>query len=323
MIRGLYTAASGMLAMQRRQEALSNNLANINTPGYKEDAGVIRSFPEQLLARINDQNGPTVDGMPSMTGQPVPIGKLNTGVYMSEALPLFTQGDIAQTDSPYDVALTDNLPTDQVNGKAVKRTMFFSVARIPDTTQPAAADQIRYTRNGSWSIDDRGFMVTPDGYYVLDSENRAIQVNGITDANGNTVSAGQDLKITSTGELQMLVPNPEPNASDKYEPLGADPNNPVRLGLRVVTDPNQLVREGNNLYRWEGQNAPVDASTDPTLNGFYAIRQGWVERANVNPAQTMTEMMTALRSYEANQRVLSTLDSTLDKAVNEIGRVNG
>lgn len=323
MIRGLYTAASGMLALQRRQEALSNNLANINTPGYKQDVGVIRSFPEQLLARINDSNGPTVDGLPAMTGQPVPIGRLHTGVYMSEALPMFTQGDIAQTDNPYDVALTDNLPPVQADGKTVKQTMFFTVAQLTNTDQPATPEQIRYSRNGQWSINDEGFMVTADGYYVLDSQNRAIKVNGIVDSTGNPVSAGQDLKITSTGELQVLVPNPDPNASDVYEPIGADINNPVRLGLKVVIDPDQLVREGNNLYRWQGQGQPVDVEENPDFNGFYAIRQGWVERANVNPAQTMTDMMSALRSYEANQRVMTTLDGTLDKAVNEIGRVNG
>jgi flagellar basal-body rod protein FlgG len=201
--------------------------------------------------------------------------------------------------------------------------MFFSVARLTDPQQAATADQIRYSRNGQWSVNDAGYMVTADGYYVLDNQNKAIRVNGFVDSNGNTVNAGQNLKITATGELQALVPNQDTNASDVYEPLGADSNNPVRLGLKVVTDPNQLVREGNNLYRWQGQGQPVGVETNPDFQGFYAVRQNWIERANVDPSQTMTDMMTALRSYEANQRVMTTLDATLDKAVNEIGRVNG
>lgn len=323
MIRGLYTAASGMLALQRRQETLSNNLANINTPGFKQDVGVIRSFPEQLLSRIRDQEGPTIEGLPNMTGQPVVIGRLHTGVYMPEALPAFTQGDIEQTDNPYDLALTDNLPPVEADGKTVKRTLFFSVAKLNDPTQAAAPEDVRYTRNGQFRVNDAGYLVTADGYHVLDSENRAIQVNGGVDANGNIVHAGQNLKITAAGELYAKAANPDPNAEDVYEPLGQDPANPVRLGLKVVTDPNQLVREGNNVYRWQGQDQPIDVADNPEFNGFYAIRQGWVERSNVDAAQTMTDMMVALRAYEANQRVMSTLDSTLDKAVNEIGRVNG
>ncbi|MCK9911755.1 flagellar basal body protein, partial [Microbacteriaceae bacterium K1510] len=88
-----YTSAAGMLAMQRRQDVLANNLANINTPGYKQDDGVLRAFPEQLLSRMRDPEGPTVDGMPNFSGQPAVIGRLNSGVYLSEALPNFSQGD--------------------------------------------------------------------------------------------------------------------------------------------------------------------------------------------------------------------------------------
>lgn len=320
MIRGLYTSASGMLALQRRQETLANNLANINTPGYKSDEGIIRSFPEQLLARIRDQEGPTIDGLPNMGGQPAIIGRLHTGVYMPEALANFKQGDIEQTDSPYDVALTDNLPPIEVDGKMVKQTMLYSVARLDDPQQPATADQVRYSRNGQWSISRDGYMVTADGYYVLDSQNRAIRLEGVLDPAGNPINVGQNLKISSEGELTVMTKDPDTN-TDINIPL--DPNGPVRLGLKVVADPDQLVREGNNLYRWEGQGEPVAVEGNPDFDGYFAVRQGWVERSNVDASQTMTEMLTALRAYEANQRVMTTIDATLDKAVNEIGRVNG
>jgi flagellar basal-body rod protein FlgF len=304
LIRGLYTAASGMLALQRRQESLANNLANINTPGYKQDNGVMRAFPEQLISRIRDKEGPDIQGLPNVTGQPVVIGRLHTGVYMSEALPNFRQGDIAETRNPYDVALLDNLQPDQDGNE---RRLFFSVARLEDPQQPATPDQIRYTRNGSWSVNTDGYLVTADGYFVLDNNNRAIRVN---DPDG--VSAGENLEIGTTGEL--FVRNPQTGTSD---PLG------IKLGLSVVTNPNQLVREGNNLYRWEGQGQPENVENNPDDTGFYGLKQGWVERSNVDAAQTMTDMMAVLRAYEANQRVITTLDGTLEKAANDIGRVNG
>jgi flagellar basal-body rod protein FlgF len=296
LIRGLYTAASGMFALQRKQETLANNIANINTPGYKQDEGVMRAFPEQLISRIRDKEGPDIQGLPNMTGQPVAIGRLHTGVYMSEALPNFRQGDIAESNNPYDVALLDNLQPDQDGNE---RRLFFSVARLENPQQQpvAAPEQIRYTRNGNWSVNPDGYLVTADGYYVLDEQNAAINVQ----------TAGQNLHISSTGELSYTDPT---NGEQFY-----------KLGLKAVANPSQLVREGQNVYRWQGEGQP--ANVEAADSGFYGLKQGWIERANVDAAQTMTDMMTVLRAYEANQRVITTLDGTMDKAVNEIGRVNG
>lgn len=322
MIRGLYTSASGMLALQNRQESLANNLANINTPGYKQDVGVMRAFPEQLLSRMRDSEGPEFPGIPNMPGQPAVIGRLNSGVYMSEAIPNFTQGDIEETRNPYDVALLDNLQPDQDGNE---RRLFYSVARIEDLTQPAQQEDIRYTRNGNWSVNADGYLVTPDGYYVLDNQNQAIRLNDPDTG----INVGQDLKINQAGELLY-----RDTASEEYQTLAAHP----RLGLSVVTDPQKLVREGTNVFRYEGdaevQAIDIVEAEDqaalavgeydtPAVAGRYGTQQGWRERSNVDPAQTMTSMMSVLRAYEANQRVITTIDGTLDKAANEIGRVNG
>ncbi|MGG0937312.1 flagellar hook-basal body protein [Brevibacillus centrosporus] len=322
MIRGLYTSASGMLALQNRQESLANNLANVNTPGFKQDMGVMRAFPEQLISRIRDQEGPDIAGYPNLDGQAAVIGRLNSGVYMSEALPLFKQGDITETRNPFDVALLDNLQPDQDGNE---RRLFYSVAKLEDAAQPAQPEDVRYTRNGNWNVNSDGYLVTADGYYVLDNDRQAIRVNDpVTGLN-----IGQGLKISRLGELQYE----DPVTKD----LVTMPNN-LRLGLSVVTDPLKLVREGTNIFRYEGEGqiealdeaeandqAAIAAGqyTVPTVAGRYGTQQGWIERANVDPMQTVTSMMSALRAYEANQRVITTIDGTMEKAANEIGRVNG
>jgi len=320
VIRGLYTSASGMLALQNRQESLATNLANINTPGYKQDVGVMRAFPEQLIARIRDQQGPDIQGMPQMPGQAAVIGRLHTGVYMSEALPMFGQGDIAETRNPYDVALMDNL---QPDGDGNERRLFFSVARMENVDQPADPEQIRYTRSGNWNVNADGYLVTPDGYYVLDNQNSAIRIN---DPLG--VSVGESLQIGTDGELMYEDPDTGIMTAMTNE----------RLGLSVITNPGMLVREGAGVFRYEGDVAPIGLEqaeaddqtalaageyTQSRVAGRYGTKQGWIERANVDPAQTMTDMMMVLRAYEANQRVLTTIDGTMDKAANDIGRVNG
>jgi flagellar hook protein FlgE len=97
MIRGLSTAASGLTADERLQQLLSNNLANIETPGFKASAGETLSFPEQLLQMIN-YNG---------TGG-TSIGTLGTGTGFQEGVPMFTEGDMQQTGRNLDVAIVDN-----------------------------------------------------------------------------------------------------------------------------------------------------------------------------------------------------------------------
>ena len=80
MFRGFYTVASGMLAQQRRTEMLTNNMANANTPGFKEDQSSLRAFPEMLLQRMDDQGA----HIPTQKGLNLPfnkqIGSLSTGV---------------------------------------------------------------------------------------------------------------------------------------------------------------------------------------------------------------------------------------------------
>ncbi|WP_312109619.1 flagellar hook-basal body protein [Brevibacillus reuszeri] len=338
MIRGLYTSASGMLALQNKHESLANNLANINTPGFKQDLALMRSFPEQLISRVRDNTGPDIPGIPNMGGQAAMIGRLNTGVYMSEALPVFSQGDIEETHNPYDVALMDNIQPDEVGNE---RRLFYSVAPIDDLTQPADDGNIRFTRNGNWSVNAEGYLVTAEGYYVLDNANMAIQVNKNPDdstaaANEN---AGKNLRIDDKGKLwiEYLENTPGQPTATRLEELNAT------LGLNVIADPSRkLVREGSDRYRLDGQfdvandvekietalQADIDALAnnvynDPKVRGRYGVQQGWQERSNVDPAQTITSMMSVLRAYEANQKVITTIDGTLEKAANELGRVNG
>ena len=95
MFRGFYTAASGMYTQQRKTEMLTNNMANVNTPGFKADQSSIRAFPEMLLQRL--------ESTPSPAGNSE-VGAVNTGVYMQESIPRFIQGDLRQTDLPTDLA---------------------------------------------------------------------------------------------------------------------------------------------------------------------------------------------------------------------------
>ncbi|MNW52496.1 flagellar basal body rod protein FlgG [compost metagenome] len=91
------------------------------------------------------------------------------------------------------------------------------------------------------------------------------------------------------------------------------------LAVSVVNRPQELVREGNGLYQAQDEEAAGIrqlANTDAA-----EVRQGYLERSNVDTAQAMVDLMAAQRAYESNQKIIQYYDKSLDKAVNEIGRI--
>src|SRR5690625_4607398 len=155
-------ATSGMIAHQRQQETISNNLANVNTPGYKADNAVLKSFPEMLISYLGTKQIPTLQGLKIPVNRR--IGSIHTGVYTQETIPSFLQGFVRETGMPTDLAIIDGVFPEETGA------LFFTV-------QNENGD-IRYTRNGNFTVDGQGFFTTNEGYYVLDTNGNPIQTNG-------------------------------------------------------------------------------------------------------------------------------------------------
>ncbi|QHT48145.1 flagellar hook-basal body protein [Bacillus sp. SB49] len=213
MLRGFYTAASGMKANQRMQETLSNNMANAYTPGYKADQGTMRSFPELLIEQMGSRTLPTSRG----TKIPVnrEVGSLNTGVYVQESIPSFVQGDVRETGVGTDLALVQQgVPDD---GGMV----FFRVSND--------AGEERYTRNGNFTVDGEGFLTTNQGGYVLDEAGNPINTSGI------------DFVVNTDGTLQL---------DGQQVALGfaysADPASMVKEGSDLFRSEEDLADAGGN-----------------------------------------------------------------------------
>lgn len=181
MLRGYHTAASAMTTQQRRQDTLSNNMANAQTPGYKQDQAAVRAFPELLINIMGGHTLPTTRNFNVRTSQS--IGSINTGVYVQETIPDFAQGGLRETGMTTDVALVNGAMPDETG------SLFFNIQN--------AAGEERYTRNGNFTVDGQGFLTTNQGYYVLDQAGEPI----FTD--------GQTFNVTEDGILQVgeqLVP---------------------------------------------------------------------------------------------------------------------
>ncbi|UOQ50267.1 flagellar hook-basal body protein [Gracilibacillus caseinilyticus] len=273
MLRGFYTATNGMMAQQRNLEVLSNNMTNAQTPGYKQDTATLRAFPELLIQRMENRELPTTEGtkIPTMTE----LGAINTGVYVQETIPDFVQGSLKETGVSTDMALVQGTTPDETG------SIFFTV-------QNGDGD-IRYTRNGNFTVDGEGNLTTNNGYYVLDEAGNPINTNGL------------DFSVSTDGVVQVAGGN-------------------IPLGIAYSANANDLSKNGQDLFELaEDGQALVNAGGVEGLQ--YSIQQNHLENSNVDASQTMTDMMQAYRSFEANQKVVQQYDRSLDKAVNEIARL--
>ena len=142
----------------------------------------------------------------------------------------------------------------------------------------------RYTRMGDFSLNAEGTLIDANGDAVLDSDG-----NEITMPSGGSISIGTNGTISVNGESIAT--------------------------LKVVSFENQnfLEKEGEGLYKL------LDGATEKEFTG--SVRQGYTEGSNVNIVKEMVNMISLNRNYEANQKVIQTHDSLMDKAVNDVGRL--
>lgn len=294
MLRGLYTAAAGMITQQRLHDTVSQNIANLKTNGYKQVNSVARSFPEMLLSAV---------GGDSKVSRP--IGKLNTGVFAEESISSFTQGDLSETGSTTDFALVSALslrnPANgqdyvfdasgksiQEDGKVVYRPQAFFTVRDSEGNE-------KYTRDGSFHVSGiTGVLTTAEGYEVLDTTGNPVTITGSSDS----------MKVDGQGNIV-------------YGDGTAGP----RLMISIANQPGQLSRDGNGVFEAGNPEAAGITRFEPGSGQAVEVRQGSLETSNVDSAQSMVDLMAAQRAYEANQQVIQYYDSSMDKAVNDIGRV--
>lgn len=257
MVRGLYTAWTGMANEQKRLDVISNNLANSATVGYKKEGVTSQSFDEQLAIKIKDKSEPHGERI---------IGSMSLGVKIGEVYTDYTGGSLRETENTFDLA---------IDGEG-----FFQVA----VTNRNGETNLRYTRAG-------GFHMTSDGY-VVNSEGNHLQGE-----------SGDVLVPTDAGEILVDVDGS----------IYADGEYVDRILLHDFEDYDYLKKYGDVMYE------PVEGAVEKDATGM--IRQGFTEQSNVNVISEMVNLIAITRAYEANQKVIQSVDQTLDNAVNSVGRV--
>ncbi|MEW6749572.1 MAG: flagellar hook-basal body protein [Candidatus Latescibacterota bacterium] len=262
MIEGIYISGSGMLPKASRQEAVANNLANVEVPGFKRDSMFLREVREAMKRQSGDY----------------PDWRINRfeGTWTD-----VEQGKLRHTGDVYDLALS---------GQG-----FFAI-QTPEGVQ--------YTRNGALGRSNQGLLVNSLGYPVLSADGAPILVPDdfsapIVDARG-TVRGRDEL----TGEEQVLGRLQVVDFPELYDAV-AKAQTPYQPPLHKSKD---------------GLFIPHPATPMVPATSFEVV-QGFLEEANVEPVLEMVRMIDLYRSYEADYRAIQVQDSTLERAVNDVGRV--
>lgn len=174
MMGALYSAASGMKAQQLNIDVISNNLANVNTPGFKRQ----RAEFQDLLYRTN-----TAAGVPVSQGTQTPVGEqVGTGVRPVATTKIFTQGDFNQTNNPLDMLI-------QGDG-------FFQVQQSDGT--------IAYTRDGSFKVDKDGTLVTDEGLPMSPQVTIPQGAQNITISQEGLITATVNGQQTQVGQISLV-----------------------------------------------------------------------------------------------------------------------
>lgn len=266
MVKGLYTAHTGMVNEMKRLDILANNLANADTTAYKKEGTTSRTFADEMSLRIKDS---------SNMGIPKKLGDITYGVHLGQVYTDYSTGNFKVTDNTTDFAIEGN--------------GFFAVA----FTDKQGNTSVKYTRDGAFTVNKEGYLVTKDGDYVL---NATGAMNG---------DPGQNNYIRL-----------DPNAAITVNKLGyVMQNNQIvgTIGMVDVDNYDYLEKYGENLYNLlpGGNRIATDVN----------IEQGTLETSNVNVVNEMVNMITIQRAYEAGQKVITSIDGTLDRAVNNVGKV--
>jgi flagellar hook protein FlgE len=285
MMRSMYAAISGLKVHQTMLDVTSNDIANVNTLGFKSQRTTFKDSLSQL------QRGGAAPNAQQGGSNAIQVG---LGVQLSSIDNNMQGGAMQSTGNPLDVAL---------QGEGWFRV---SGGNPPAPAAGAynppigAGNQVQYTRAGNFSRNQEGYLVTQDGQYV-------IARNGATGADSfvNIPNGATNMSIGQDGSISFDAPNGGGRATAGY------------LSLAKFANEGGLERISSN--RWSASAASGTEAVGLAGGGYALMNPGMVEMSNVDLAQEFTNMITAQRGFQANSRVISAADQMLQNLV-DLGR---
>ena len=291
MMRGIYSAISGLKTHQIALDVTANDLANVNTIGYKSARTTFKDSLNQIQHSGNAGSVATGGGNPAQVGLGVQLGAIDS---------VLSNGAFQSTGNPLDVAISGEgwlrvghgLPTDG----------------NPTTGVPAPPLSVEYTRAGNFTRNDGGYLITQDGTYVVGTT-RPGGVAGGQDCYIRIPAGATDVAVAPDGSVSFVPPA-------GYTQPGALP--PIENGravagyLTLAKFANEGGLERVNANRWRSTGASgAETTGTPGVDGFGQAFGGTLEMSNVDLATEFTDMIAAQRGFQANSKTISTADQLL------------
>lgn len=268
--RSLESCAKGMVALLDMNDNIANNLSNVNTYGFKK--GSLR-FKDVMQSAVYSQEGSILRNNTSR-----PLGNISLGSQSFEYVHDFSQGALQKTTNPYDVAIEGD--------------GFFKIQDIDG--------KIAYTRNGSFCVNDQQFLVTKQGEYVLDVNNRRIRMVP-EDFDPEVIRDKFEIVIGESGNIEM-------NSYNQKYPMQT-------IGIFDFSDKEDLFEVGYTKF------VPRDTINNPELRAEkFSVQQNMLELSNSNVIREMINTIQTSRNYESLAKVVSTNNELLQTAVS-VGRL--
>jgi flagellar hook protein FlgE len=277
MMRGMFAAISGLKTHQVMLDVTANDIANVNTIGYKSSRTTFKDSLTQLQRGASGAGGGTGGANAAQIGLGTQLGSIDN---------LMTSGALQSTGNPLDVA--------------IQGPGFFRVATstaTPPTPIPASPTDAgaEYTRAGNFTTNSAGYLVTQDGYYVQGRTAGGAPTLLLIPPDSTNVAIGQN------GEVSF-VDNTGTRQQSGF------------LTLATFANSSGMERSGSNRWLRSANSGNATVSTPGTTSGF--VTSGAIEMSNVDLAQAFTNMITAQRGFQANSRVIGTSDQMLEELVN-------
>lgn len=254
MTQGINAAASGMINVVTYNDIIANNMANINTPGFKQSIVSFKNLHDKMISQIN----PDIK-----SNNTEPVGKLSSGIALNSVSFDFKQGGIKVTGNPLDIA---------INGNG------FFMVETPDG--PA------YTRNGTFIRRDDGFISTTDGH-VLVAESGPLSID-LTNAQVKEIQVDTEGNITLKGEKIDKLKIVDFEDRSQLEALGNSLFKPKNDSESPVEATKFEISQGS----LETSNANIVECMVKSITGVrtYEALQKVVEAGNKTLSKAVTEV---------------------------------
>lgn len=291
MLRSMYAGISGMKGFQTQLDVVGNNIANVNTAGFKKGRVTFQDMMSQTIAGASAPTAIRGGINPAQVGLGSQIGSIDN---------IHTGGNLQTTNRTLDLALEGD-------------GMFVFGSGIEQNANDIdlAETEILFSRAGNMYFDDNGYIVNANGQYLIGR-------NGL-DQEGNPIQGDNSRIRIPEGAASFSI---QGNGVVNYIDASGETQTAGQIMLANFSNPGGLEKVGGNMFRSSVNDGMFTGDDDvvqlfePESEGVATLVSGAIEMSNVDLAEEFTDMIVAQRGFQANTRIITTSDEILQELVN-------